>query len=74
MLQQLALHAEGYSAAKRALGQTLGVSDDLLHLHVGLAIGTIWRRCCLEPELWPRQQGLLLLSIGNLFRWVSSIY
>lgn len=41
MLQQLALHAEGYSPTKQALGQTLGLSDDLLHRHVGSAIFVI---------------------------------
>lgn len=30
--------ADGYSAAKHALGETLGVSDDLLHVHLGLTI------------------------------------
>lgn len=42
MLQQLALYAEGYSAMKQELGQSLGLSDDLLHLHVGLAILAIF--------------------------------
>lgn len=31
-------YVERYSAAKRGLGETLGVSDDLLHLHLGLVI------------------------------------
>ena len=32
---------EAYSAAKLSLGKALGVTDDLLHLHVGLAIFVI---------------------------------
>ena len=31
-------YLERYSEAKHALGETLGVSDDLLHLHLGLVI------------------------------------
>lgn len=38
MIDALLGYAESYSAAKRALGESLGVSDDLLHLHLGLAI------------------------------------
>jgi hypothetical protein len=30
--------AEAYSNAKSALGNALGLSDDLLHVHMGLAI------------------------------------
>jgi hypothetical protein len=38
MLKLLISYAERYSAAKRQLGESLGVSDNLLHVHVGLAI------------------------------------
>lgn len=41
MLGGVLHYAQKYSAAKRALGEQLGVSDDLLHLHVGLAIFVI---------------------------------
>lgn len=31
-------YAAVYSSAKASLGETLGLSDDLLHVHVGLAL------------------------------------
>lgn len=31
-------YAKAYSSAKSALGEGLGLSDDLLHVHLGLAI------------------------------------
>ena len=37
MIDALFGYAESYSA-KRALGESLGMSDDLLNLHLGLAI------------------------------------
>lgn len=41
MLGGVLHYAQEYSAAKQALAETLGVSDDLLHLHLGLAIFVI---------------------------------
>lgn len=38
MRDGLLAYVEAYSAAKLSLGKALGVTDDLLHLHVGLAI------------------------------------
>jgi hypothetical protein len=52
---KLLAYAERYSAAKRALGQTFGVTDNLLHVHVGLAIfvvtALLLRRRMRSP--WP---------------------
>lgn len=53
--QPLLIYAERYSAAKGALGQGLGVTDSLLHVHVGLAIfvftALLLRRRMRSP--WP---------------------
>lgn len=38
MFADVLVHAEGYSMLKRELGETLGASADLLHLHLGLVI------------------------------------
>ena len=38
MRETLLAYAERYSAAKHSLGETLGVTDDLLHVHLGLVI------------------------------------
>lgn len=38
MREALLAYAERYSAAKHSLGEILGVSDDLLHVHLGLVI------------------------------------
>lgn len=55
MIKTLLAYAERYSAAKRALGQSLGISDNLLHVHVGLAIfvvtALLLRRRMRSP--WP---------------------
>jgi hypothetical protein len=55
MFKSLVAYAERYSAAKRALGESLGVTDNLLHVHVGLAIfvvtALLLRRRMRSP--WP---------------------
>ncbi|TCJ39580.1 hypothetical protein [Parafrankia sp. BMG5.11] len=38
MTADFSRYANSYSSAKSGLGQVLGLSDDLLHVHLGLAI------------------------------------
>ena len=38
MLKGMAPLVESYSATKRALGESVGMGDDLLHVHIGLAL------------------------------------
>lgn len=38
MLREMAPLIESYSATKRALGESVGMGDDLLHVHIGLAV------------------------------------
>lgn len=38
MSNELFQLVESYSATKRALGESLGMTDDLLHVHLGLAL------------------------------------
>jgi hypothetical protein len=40
MFEKLLPFIESYAAAKRALGECIGMADDLLHVHLGLLLFT----------------------------------
>lgn len=74
MKSDLLAYADQYSAAKRALGDALQVSDDLLHVHVGLAIFVVTalllrRRISLA---WPLAAVAVLAALNEAIDYFGS--
>lgn len=55
MRDTLVAYTQGYSATKHSLGEMIGVGDDLLDLHVGLAMFVITALLLRRPmrSPWP---------------------
>ena len=71
MISAVAEYVERYSAAKRALEASFGVSDDLLHVHVGLAIFVVTALLLRRRmrSVWPLSVVAVLAFANELVDW-----